>query len=67
VGLATSFYNDKDEGMADYLVKILLETGQPIPDFFAERVPEDKKVDFEDDSGAEDDDEGAQDDGGDSW
>ncbi|KPI44667.1 ATP-dependent RNA helicase ded1 [Cyphellophora attinorum] len=67
VGLATSFYNDKDEGMADYLVKILLETGQPIPDFFAERVPEDKKVDFEDDSGAEDDDEGAQDGGGDSW
>ena len=30
-GLATSFYNDRDESMADYLVKILVESKQEIP------------------------------------
>jgi hypothetical protein len=53
--------------MADYLVKILLETNQPIPEFFSDRVPEDKKVDFDDDSGAEEDNDDAQDGEGDTW
>lgn len=32
-GLATSFYNERDEPMADFLVKTLLECNQPVPDF----------------------------------
>ena len=56
--------------MADFLVKILLETDQPVPEFFSDRVPEDKKLDFDDDSGDDEDDEqdtyGGGGDGGDT-
>lgn len=57
-GLATSFYNDRDEGMADFMVKILLENNQPIPDFFQSLIPEDAKVEFNDNSDDESDDGG---------
>lgn len=44
--------------MADFLVKTLIECGQAVPDFFQDRIPEDvAKIDFNDDSGAEDEDE----------
>lgn len=53
VGLATSFYNDKDEGIAEDLVKLLLETDQPVPDFLEEYKPA-GELEFQDDSGEED-------------
>jgi hypothetical protein len=55
--------------MADFLVKILLETSQPIPEFFKDRVPEGARVEFDDDSAAEDDDDAAAggDDGDGAW
>ena len=53
-GLATSFYNDRDEPMADFLVKTFIECGQPLPDFFQDRAPQDtSNLNFNDDSGAE--------------
>ena len=39
MGLATSFYNSRDSGLAEMLVKIMLETHQVIPDFLHEFVP----------------------------
>ena len=50
-GLATSFYNDRNEDIAESLVKILLETKQEIPDFLSSYVPEDPtKLEFDDDT-----------------
>lgn len=70
--MATSFYNDKDEPIADALIKILLECSQEIPDFFSEKIPEEgEPIAFDDESGDEDDEEeggatnGAE--GGDAW
>ena len=40
MGLATSFYNEKNSDIAEMLVKTLLETGQTIPDFLEEFLPE---------------------------
>ncbi|CAN8100648.1 unnamed protein product [Discula destructiva] len=39
-GLATSFFNERDEDLASVLVRTLLETGQEIPDFLAHHIPE---------------------------
>ena len=69
-GLATSFYNDRDEAMADFLVKTFVECGQALPDFFQDRAPEDTaNLDFNDDSGAEEEEEtgGQNTDGGALW
>lgn len=57
VGLATSFYNtEKNAGIGEDLVKLLLETKQPIPDFLQEFVPADtSNLDFGDDSEGEED------------
>ncbi|KAI9841281.1 MAG: hypothetical protein M1837_000817 [Sclerophora amabilis] len=57
-GLATSFYNDKNEDIAEMLVKTLLETKQEIPDFLEMYIPEGAregttKIDFQDDSDVE--------------
>lgn len=61
IGLATSFYNEKNEDLAEGLVKLLMETGQQVPDFFESFKPEDTtKIDFNDDT----DDEGEEADGG---
>ena len=38
-GLATSFYNEKNADLGSSLVKILLETKQPIPDFLEAHLP----------------------------
>ena len=54
LGRATSFYNDRDAGLAQNLVKVLLECNQDIPDFLKEFQPEDKVVTWDDDT----DDEG---------
>ena len=45
--------------MKDFLIKILLETKQDLPDFWAAEKPEGDVVDFEDDSGPDDEDENA--------
>lgn len=51
VGLATSFYNEKNEDIAQALVRILLETNQVVPDFLEAYKPEDEtKLDFDDDT-----------------
>ena len=48
-GLATSFYNERNEEMAQSLVNILMETDQDIPDFLETYKPE-GKVEFHDDT-----------------
>jgi len=52
-GLATSFYNDRNEDIADDLVKVLIETKQPVPDFLQNRIPADNAIQWDDDSGDE--------------
>ena len=67
-GLASSFYNNKDEPIAEALVKILLESGQEIPDFLADHKPaEGELLVFDDDSGADDDEEEGTGKGDDAW
>ena len=51
-GFATSFYNSRNEDIADDLVKILVESKQEIPDFLEDRVPE--TVTWDDDTDNED-------------
>lgn len=64
VGMATSFYNDKNEDIAEALTKLLVETNQIIPDFLEGYKPEDlEKIDFDDDSDKEVENEGD----GDAW
>ena len=54
--------------MADFLVKTLLECRQPVPDFLQDRTPEDAaKLDFNDDSGAEDEEEAETNGAADAW
>lgn len=56
MGLATSFYNERNDELAPELVKILMETYQEVPEFLEEFKPLDGTVTFEDgDSDAEDD------------
>lgn len=51
VGLATSFYNERNEDIAAALVRILLETSQTVPDFLDAYKPEDEtKIDWDDDT-----------------
>lgn len=58
VGMATSFFNDRDAPMGPFLAKILVENGFEVPDFLQEYAPEDTaKLDFEDDSDEDDDDD----------
>ncbi|MCJ1392912.1 hypothetical protein MMC18_005784 [Xylographa bjoerkii] len=64
-GVATSFYNDRNEELGEDLVKILTEAKQAIPDFLEQYKPENpENIDFGDDSDEEGE-EGA--DGGDGW
>ena len=63
-GLATSFYNERNEEMAPMLVKIMMETNQPIPDFLdAFKPAEGEELDFEDKSDESDGEDGS----GDAW
>ncbi|KAI9740077.1 MAG: hypothetical protein M1818_004828 [Claussenomyces sp. TS43310] len=73
-GIATSFYNDRDEEMAGPLTKTLLETNQDVPDFLQQYIPEgyvpgEGNLKFEADSDFGDEDEVAQatGDAGDGW
>jgi ATP-dependent RNA helicase DDX3X len=70
-GLATSFYNEKDEPIAEALIKILLECGQEIPDFLEDQKPaEGEPLKFDDDSSVDGENDGgekATSEGGDTW
>ena len=47
-GLAHSFYNERDENMAPFLVKVLMETNQVIPDFLESFKPADgEEINFD--------------------
>ena len=52
-GLATSFYNDRDSKLAPALVKVLMETNQPVPDFMQEYIPADGIVTWSDEDEGE--------------
>ena len=55
-GVSTSFYNDRNEDIADGLAKILKENEQEIPDFLQAYLPEEgEPLVFEDDSEKEED------------
>ncbi|MCJ1473462.1 hypothetical protein MMC13_002113 [Lambiella insularis] len=63
-GVATSFYNDRNDELGEDLVKILTESKQQVPEFLEQYKPEDpNNIDFGDDS----DEEGADGDAGDGW
>jgi hypothetical protein len=51
--LATSFYNEKDEDIAPYLVKNFMECNQPVPDFLESFKPVDGNLAFDDDTDGE--------------
>ena len=54
VGMATSFYNDRNEDIAEALTKLLVETKQDVPEFLEGFKPEDAEaIDFDDDSDKE--------------
>ncbi len=54
VGLATSFYNEKNEDISEPLVRIMLEAQQEVPDFLEQYKPEDvTDLKFDDDSDQE--------------
>lgn len=57
VGLATSFYNERDEELGPHIVNLLLETEQDIPDFLEHLKPEGGAADFHDDTGDEEEEE----------
>ena len=52
-GIATSFYNERNEDIAEDLAKILVESGQEVPDFLQDKVPE-GPLTFEDQEDGED-------------
>lgn len=67
-GIASSFYNEKDEGLASVLTRTLLETNQDIPDFLEQYRPEGEAATnlvFEEDSDFED--AAGEEEGGDTW
>ncbi|CAK3791719.1 ATP-dependent RNA helicase DED1 [Lecanosticta acicola] len=65
-GLATSFYNDRNEDLAQDLVNVLVECDCEVPDFLSHLIPEDaKKIEWEDDT--DDEAEGGNEDGGVAW
>ena len=71
IGLATSFFNEKNEDIAEDLVRILLETKQDVPDFLDQWKPENENdLNFNDDSdqeGEEATDDNAAGSSGDAW
>ena len=61
IGMATSFYNDKNEDIAEALTKLLIETHQVVPDFLESYKPENEELKFDDDTDDEGDDAAASD------
>ncbi|CAI7566357.1 unnamed protein product [Penicillium crustosum] len=52
-GIATSFFNERDEDLAPDLVKILIECKQEVPEFLEAYRPEGDVLEFDDDSDKE--------------
>ena len=53
-GLATSFYNDRNDDIAQDLVKVLVECECSVPDFLQEHLPEEgQALTFDDDTDEE--------------
>ena len=65
VGMATSFYNERNEDIAEPLTKLLVENHQRVPDFLEGYKPENEgELNFDDDT----DDEAEKEAGGDdAW
>lgn len=60
-GLATSFYNDRNDDIAQDLVNVLVECDQEVPDFLEQYKPEEgNKIDFDDDTDEEGEAEGGE-------
>lgn len=56
-GKATSFYNDRNDDLAEDLCKILIDSKQEVPDFLQQYMPEDPtKIDWHDNTDDESDD-----------
>ena len=54
VGMATSFYNERNEDIAEALTKTLIEQGQDVPEFLEGYRPADgEELDFDDDTDEE--------------
>lgn len=67
-GLATSFYNDRDEPLGPFLTKILMECGQDVPDFLQQFKPEGGILNFDEEEEQPDiEDTTEGDDAGDAW
>lgn len=63
-GVATSFYNEKNEDISEKLTKLLIETQQDIPDFLESYKPaEGEDLTFDDDT----DEEGEAGEADDGW
>ncbi|GAB7359756.1 hypothetical protein MBLNU230_g6928t1 [Neophaeotheca triangularis] len=57
-GLATSFYNDKNDDISQALVNVLIESKNEVPEFLNHLAPaEAEKPDFEDDTDSEEEQE----------
>ena len=66
IGIATSFYNERDEALAPSIVKLLIENEQEIPDFLDGFKPEEgAPLNFDEEDEAID--VTADADGGDAW
>jgi ATP-dependent RNA helicase DDX3X len=63
-GLATSFYNERDDPIGEDLVKVLIECNQEIPDFLADKAPADGKITWDDESDEEGQDDAGSNEGG---
>lgn len=59
MGMATSFFNERNDDIAPELVKLLMETEQEIPDFLEDFKPTEGEEAFEDGNSDIDEDEAA--------
>ena len=65
-GLATSFFNERNDDLAEDLVKVLVESKQEVPEFLEQYKPADAEaIDFDDESEEETETGGAN--GDDPW
>ena len=67
IGLATSFFTDRNEDLGEALTKVLIESGQPVPDFLEQHKPDDEEAPLQFDDESEDEDEANGSDGGAAW
>ncbi|EMC98174.1 hypothetical protein BAUCODRAFT_121063 [Baudoinia panamericana UAMH 10762] len=58
-GLAMSFYNDRDEAIAQDLVNVLVECECTVPEFLSHLAPQDGVINFDDDTDEENEEENA--------